>query len=104
MNLDNQVKVTASIFKTYGSVISHNVLAINLCRDGNVLADGQAENIVMTWKFEAVSERDEPLKNFLYMRGNPYMAVLGDTCIFFSKGNSFHVFGSRGFERPVTRS
>ncbi len=50
--------MTASIFKTYGGVVSYDILAINLCRDGDVLADGQAENIVMTWEFEAVSERD----------------------------------------------
>jgi hypothetical protein len=70
--------VTASIFKTYGSVVSYDIFAINLCRDGDVLADGQAKNIVMTWEFEAVSERDEPL-GISFMRTDPYMAVLGET-------------------------
>lgn len=48
--------MTASIFKTYWSVVSYDVFATNLSRDGDVLANWQAKNIIMTWKLEAVSE------------------------------------------------
>lgn len=55
VRLDEEFKVATVVVGRDGGVGPHNILAVDLGRDGNVLANGEAENIVGVGQAEAVT-------------------------------------------------
>ena len=55
VGLDEELKVALVVGERDGGVVANDGLAVDLCCDSNVLADGKAEDIVRTGKLEAVA-------------------------------------------------
>jgi len=98
--LDDEVEATTVVVVADGGVTTGDEFTVDLCGDRDVLANREAENVLNVWKLETVAVK-------IYEQGwkrkekyGTHMAVLGETLIFFSRGNSFHTLGSRGLVRP----
>jgi hypothetical protein len=100
--LDEEVKVAAVVVVADGCVAAGDVLAVDVGRDGDVLANGETDDILGVGELEAVAGRR--IRWGEGETGMAYMAVLGEIWIFFSRGNSFQTLGSRGLVRPVWRT
>ena len=53
--LDDEIEVAEVVVAAGGGVAAHDVLAVDLSRDGDVLADGQAEDVFGVGQLEAVA-------------------------------------------------
>lgn len=103
-HLDDEIKVTAVIVVGNGGVAPGDDLAVNLCGNGDVLADREAQNVLNVGERETVAgEGIRKSYDFFFFYANTYMAVLGETLVTFSRGNSFHLLGSRGLVLPIKR-
>ena len=87
-------------------VAAHDVLAVDLRRHGDVLADGQAEHVLGVGQRKPVAARarrreggagvsgEHGLRVRAQARGGTHIAVLGEMTIFSLSGNSFQTWGS----------
>lgn len=86
VGFDEQVEVAAVIIRGDRSVRAHAVLAINLCLDRDMLADGETEDGAAGGQLKAVATKvrrrmERPI-------GNANIAVLCDSAFFSFRGNS----------------
>lgn len=56
-HLDHELKVSLVVIERGGGVRAHDVLAVNVGLDRNVLADGEAERVRVVGQREAVAGR-----------------------------------------------
>ena len=80
-----------------GRVTTHNILAIDFCRHGDVLANRETENVLGVGKREAVASVRGGMSPYVSDRaghGSTHIAVLGEMTIFSVRGNSFQTWGS----------
>ena len=98
-------------------VAAHDVLAVDLRRHGDVLADGQAEHVLGVGQRKPVAARarrregggagvsgEHGLRVRAQARGGTHIAVLGEMTIFSLSGNSFQTWGSSTGFRSFQRS
>lgn len=71
-DLDNEVEVSSIVIAAGGSVAPCDELAVNLCCDGDVLADRDAEDVVGSWKPETISETTRSVSCMPNRRGSRY--------------------------------
>lgn len=77
-------------------IATHDILAVDFGLDGNVLSDGEAEDVVRIGQAKPITDRGTVIEHVVKPRKEwAYIAVLGDTSIFSIRGNSFHSLGSR---------
>jgi len=96
--------VSAVIVASNGSIASSDDLAVYFSRDGYVLANREAENVLGMGELETVTAiLVSHAKNKNSSMDATYTAVLGETLMTFSRGNSFHSLGSSGLVRPAVR-
>ena len=95
--------MAAVVVERDGGVAPGDGLAVDLCRDGDVLADGEAKDVLDVGELETVAGPGVENRMIFYLiwGADTYMAVLGETLVTFSRGNSFHLLGSRGLVLPI---
>ena len=92
--------MTPVVVVTDWGVTAHNLLAINLGSNRNMLTNGEAKNIL------AVRETEPIAGQGLYgtdgtEKPKTDMAVLGETLIFCTRGNSCQTLGFKLLVRPA---
>jgi hypothetical protein len=83
--------VALGILRRDGGVAAHDLLSVDLGRNGDVLANGKAKDILNMGETEAVAGYDAlRIRRCHGMQWcvETYMAVLGDFWIFSMRGNS----------------
>lgn len=89
--LDQEVKVAKVVVAARGGVATDDFLAVYLGRNGNVLANGETQDVGWPRQRKAVTkERDEERRR---KKKETDMAVFGDTTIFSLRVNSWNSFG-----------
>lgn len=53
--LDDELELTTVIVERDGGVVAYDVFTVYFSRNGDVLADGETENVVLTRQFELVT-------------------------------------------------
>ena len=53
--LNDEFETTASVLSADGSVATHYIFAVDICRDGNVLADRKTEDVFSVGQLECIA-------------------------------------------------